>query len=284
MIVTDSNADFVPGYAAEKGIIEVELTYLLGGASYRCNDPAVSRAEFYQRMRAGEMPKTSAVNVADTKSLLTPALQEGNDLLCIMFSSALSGTFQNTCLAAEELRLSFPEREIIVIDSLCASAGEGLLVSRAVNYRGLGLTLQEAASRIQADIPHIAHLFTVDDLFHLQRGGRVSKAAAVIGSMLGIKPTLHVDEEGRLVPTGKVRGRRQALLALADNMERQMDTGRCDCFAISHGDCLDDAEFLADEIQRRFGISRHTISYVGPTIGAHSGPGTVALFFYASVR
>ena len=124
----------------------------------------------------------------------------------------------------------------------------------------------------------------MDDLNHLHRGGRVSAATALFGTMLGIKPVLHVDDEGRLVPTGKVRGRRASLLALVDGMEQQIDRERCDCFALSHGDCIDDAQFVADEVCKRFGLKNYTISYVGPTVGAHSGPGTVALFFYAKYK
>ena len=232
-------------------------------------------------VRAGEMPITAQVNIEDAVRALTPLLDAGSDLLCIMFSSALSGTYNSVRLAAEELAPQYPTQRIIVLDSLAASAGQGMLVARAVMYREQGLSLDESAERIKEDIPRQAHLFTVDDLNHLHRGGRVSKTAAVFGTMLGIKPLLHVDDAGRLIPTGKVRGRRNSLLGLVEGMARQMDPEKCDRFAISHGDCIDDAQFVADEVCRRFGLKDYTISYVGPVIGAHSGPGTVALFFYA---
>ena len=283
-IVTDSNADLVPGYAADHDILEMELTYTLAGKTYRCNDPTLSRPDFYSRMRAGEMPLTAQINLEEAKELLTPYLAQGRDLLCIMFSSALSGTYNSTRLAAEELRTRFPERKILVLDSLAASAGQGMLVARAVENQERGLSLEENAAAIREDIPHLAHLFTVDDLNHLRRGGRVSATAAIMGTMLGIKPLLHVDDQGRLIPTGKVRGRRQSLLRLVDGMAEQMDPQHCDRFALSHGDCLEDAQFVADQVKKRFGIRNYTISYVGPTIGAHSGPGTVALFFYAKRR
>lgn len=283
-ILTDSNADFAPGYAAENGVVEVQLTYLIDEVSYECNDPALPRDAFYDKMRAGAMPKTAAVNVEQAREALLPLLEAGRDVLCIAFSAALSATCSNLRVAAAELAEQFPNRRLSVVDSLCASSGEGMLVARAVEYRAAGLTMEETERRVREDIPHIAHLFTVDDLFNLQRGGRVSKAAAVVGTMLGIKPTLHVDGQGRLVPTGKVRGRKQSLLALVEGMGRQMDREKCECFAVSHGDCLEDAEFVAAEVEKRFGIRRHTIAYVGPTIGAHSGPGTVALFFYAACR
>ncbi|GKH47295.1 MULTISPECIES: DegV family protein [Anaerotruncus] len=281
VIVTDSCADMVPGFAAENHIVELELTYTIGGVTRPCNDPSLSRPAFYDMVRAGEMPITAQVNIEDAVRALTPLLDAGSDLLCIMFSSALSGTYNSVRLAAEELAPQYPTQRIIVLDSLAASAGQGMLVARAVMYREQGLSLDESAERIKEDIPRQAHLFTVDDLNHLHRGGRVSKTAAVFGTMLGIKPLLHVDDAGRLIPTGKVRGRRNSLLGLVEGMARQMDPEKCDRFAISHGDCIDDAQFVADEVCRRFGLKDYTISYVGPVIGAHSGPGTVALFFYA---
>ena len=271
IIVTDSNADLVPGFAAENQILELELTYTIDGSTYRCNDPALSRHAFYDMMRAGKMPITAQVNVEEARAQLEEQLKHGNDLLCIMFSSALSGTYNSVRVAAQELEAKYPKRRVVVIDSLSASAGQGL-------------PLEENAARIREDIPHQAHLFTVDDLNHLRRGGRVSAATALVGTMLGIKPVLHVDDEGRLIPTGKVRGRRQSLLALVEGMARQMDRARCGRFAISHGDCIEDAQFVADEVCKRFGLRDYSISYVGPTIGAHSGPGTVALFFYAKQR
>lgn len=283
-VVTDSNADLTTGYAAEHGVAEVQLTYVLDGVTRECGDPSLSPAAFYEHMRQGAMPKTAAVNVEQASTMFRSLLEKGQDVLCIAFSSALSATCSNCQVAAQELEGEFPGRKIIVMDSLCASAGEGLLVSRAVEYRDAGMAVEEAASRILADIPHIAHLFTVDNLFHLHRGGRVSKAAAVVGTMLGVKPMMHVDAQGRLTPIGKIRGRKQALTALVDGMGKQMDPERCDCFAISHGDCPEDAAFVVSEIEKRFGIQRHTVSYVGPTLGAHAGPGTVALFFYAKER
>ena len=196
VIVTDSCADMVPGFAAENHIVELELTYTIGGVTRPCNDPSLSRPAFYDMVRAGEMPITAQVNIEDAVRALTPLLDAGSDLLCIMFSSALSGTYNSVRLAAEELAPQYPTQRIIVLDSLAASAGQGMLVARAVMYRERGLSLDESAERIKEDIPRQAHLFTVDDLNHLHRGGRVSKTAAVFGTMLGIKPLLHVDDGG----------------------------------------------------------------------------------------
>lgn len=284
IIVTDSCADLVPGFAAANQIVELELTYTIDGITRSCNDPSLSRPAFYDLVRAGSMPITAQINIEDATRALTPLLDAGNDLLCIMFSSALSGTYNSLRLAAEELAPKYPTQRIIVLDSLAASAGQGMLVTRAVMYKDQGLSLDENAERLKEDIPHQAHLFTVDDLYHLHRGGRVSKSAAVLGTMLGIKPLLHVDDQGRLIPTGKVRGRRNSLIGLVEGMVRQMDPEKCDRFAISHGDCIEDAQFVADEVRKRFGLKDYTISYVGPVIGAHSGPGTVALFFYAKYK
>ncbi|EOS62375.1 MULTISPECIES: DegV family protein [unclassified Anaerotruncus] len=283
-IVTDSNSDLVPGYAAENEIIEMELTYTMDGKTYRCNDPAYTRSAFYNEMRTGKLPITAQINITDVKEHLRPCLLAGQDLLCVMFSSALSGTYHSTCLAAEELRAEFPEREICVIDTLSASLGEGMLVMRAAELRDQGMTLRETDAVLRGELPQIAALFTVDDLHHLHRGGRVSAATAVVGSMLNIKPILHVDDQGRLTAVGKVRGRKASLLELVDRMGKQMDRERCTRFAISHGDCIEDAQFVANEVCRRYGLKNYSVSYVGPTIGAHSGPGTVALFFLAHTR
>ena len=190
IIVTDSNADLVPGFAAENQILELELTYTIDGSTYRCNDPALSRHAFYDMMRAGKMPITAQVNVEEARAQLEEQLKHGNDLLCIMFSSALSGTYNSVRVAAQELEAKYPKRRVVVIDSLAASAGQGMLVARAVDYKEQGLPLEENAARIREDIPHQAHLFTVDDLNHLRRGGRVSAATALVGTMLGIKPVL----------------------------------------------------------------------------------------------
>lgn len=283
-IVTDSNADLVPGFAQEHGVVELELTYTIKGQTHYANDPDLSPHAFYQMMREGQMPITAQVNVEEAKSRLRPILEEGKDLLCLLFSSALSGTYNSVRLAVEELLEEFPQRQARVVDTLAASAGQGLLVTYAAEYQAQGLSLQENGDRIQEDLPHLVHLFTVNDLFHLHRGGRVSAAAAVVGSMLQIKPILHVDNQGKLIPIGKTRGRKAALKALVDGMEQRMEGKNPQRFAISHGDCLEDAQWVAEEVCRRFGIQEHTIAFVGPTIGAHSGPGTVALFFYGTHR
>lgn len=211
-------------------------------------------------------------------------LSQGQDLLHIAFSSGLSSSCGTAFLAAEQLKEEFPDRTLIVIDSLCASLGHGLLVHQAVKRRARGLSLQETAQQIEDIKGNIVHNFTVDDLHHLHRGGRVSKATAVVGSLINIKPVLHVDDEGHLVAVGKARGRKASIQALVNRMEQQIVGFDNEEVFISHGDCREDAEYLADIVRDKFHITDIRIGYIGPTIGTHSGPGTLALFFQGSPR
>ena len=213
-------------------------------------------------------------------------LKTGEDALVITFSSGLSTTYQSAEIAASELREKYPERKIYVVDSLCASLGQGLFVYYAAKKRTAGMGLEELYSWCLENRLHLCHWFTVDDLMYLKRGGRVSAATALVGTMLSIKPVLHVDDEGHLIPLSKVRGRKKSLNALVDGMEKQMGSFRekNDIIFLSHGDCYEDALYVQEQIKKRFGIEKFMISPVGPTIGAHSGPGTVALFFMGEAR
>ena len=208
------------------------------------------------------------------------------DVLHIAFSSGLSGSYNSSRIGAEELAEEYTKHKVTVVDSLCASLGEGLLVHKALQNQEKGMSLEENRQWLEDNKLHLVHNFTVDDLFHLHRGGRVSKTAAVIGTMINLKPVLHVDDEGHLIPVSKVRGRKKSLIALVDNMEKQMGAYReqNDIVFISHGDCEEEAKFVADLVKQRFGIESFLINYVGPTIGAHSGPGTMALFFMGEYR
>ena len=234
------------------------------------------------------MPTTSQVNPEQAKEAFKACLDQGNDVLYIAFSSGLSGTCGSGMVAAEEIRESgeYPDRKLIVIDSLSASLGEGLLVHKAVQLKEAGKSMEEVADWVEKNKLHLCHNFTVDDLFHLHRGGRVSKATAVLGTMINIKPVLHVDDEGHLIAIGKVRGRKKSLAALVDRMADQIkgyEDQNSEVF-ISHGDCQEDAEYVQKLVQERFGVDKFIINHVGPTIGAHSGPGTVALFFMGNPR
>ena len=212
------------------------------------------------------------------------AIDAGYDILHLSFSSALSSSYNTAAVAAREICEENPNARIVVIDSLCASLGQGLLVHKAVMMKEAGKSMDEILTWIQDNRLYFCHEFTVDDLFNLHRGGRVSKATAIIGTLINVKPVLHVDDEGRLMPVENVRGRKKSLIALVDHMEEKIGDFKNDTVFISHGDCLEDAEFVRDLVTKRFGITNFIINYVSPTIGAHSGPGTVALFYMGTHR
>ncbi|MCI5619966.1 MAG: DegV family protein [Lachnospiraceae bacterium] len=286
MITTDTTADLPADYVAEHHLGIMSLTYTLEGVTYDWEHP-MDVKEFYQKMRDGSMPTTSQVNPEIARELFTKWATEGNcDILHVAFSSGLSGSYNSARMAAQELEEEGFPHKILVIDSLCASLGEGLLIHKALQKKEAGASLEETAQFVEDIKLHIVHNFTVDNLFHLYRGGRVSKTAAFLGTIASIKPILHVDNDGHLIPLSKVRGRKKSLLALVDSMEQQMGSyaDKNDIVFISHGDSVEDAQFVADQIKLRFGIDSFLINYVGSTIGAHSGPGTIALFYLGDYR
>ena len=285
IITTDTTTDLPEDYIKKHDLGIMSLTYTLEGTTYSKDNPLDVRL-FYEKMRNGSMPTTSQVNPENAKNIFLPYLKDGYDILHIAFSSGLSGSYNSTRTAAEELSEEFPDRKITIIDSLAASLGEGLLVHKAVMLKEQGADLDTVADWVEQNKLHIVHNFTVDDLFHLHRGGRVSKATAILGTMINVKPILHVDDEGHLIALSKVRGRKKSLQALVDSMEKQMGAYRSqnDIVFISHGDSLADAQYVADLVKQRFGIESFLINYVGPTIGAHSGPGTIALFYMGDYR
>lgn len=286
-IIVNTTADLPMDYIRENQLGLVYFNYIMDEISYG-RDKELDWKEFYRLMREeGKMPTTSQVNPQEYKEYFKEFLEESMQLLYISFSSGLSGSCGNAILAAEELMEEREDCRIIVVDSKCASMGEGLFVHKAVEMKRRGKTIEETADYLNALVPHLTHVFTVDDLNHLYRGGRVSKAAAIVGTIAAIKPILHVDDEGHLIPLSKVRGRKKSLIALVDYMEKKLEGGyldRNDIVFISHGDALEDAEYVRDEIKRRFGITKFMINHIGPTIGAHSGPGTIALFFEGNSR
>ena len=225
-----------------------------------------------------------ALNPEDVKAVMEPYLESGKDVLYIAFSSGLSITYQSAVSAVAELSEKYPDRKAIVVDSLCASLGEGLLVWHVNNMRKSGASIEETAKWAEENRLKVAHSFMADDLMHLHRGGRVSKTSAIAGTMLGIKPVLHVNDEGKLAPVGKARGKKQALTMLVDNIEKCVGSTKNEFFTLSHGDCLEDAEFVAKLTCERFGIKDYIIGEIGPVIGTHSGPGTIALFLMAEHR
>lgn len=286
VLITDSSADLSQEMVQELGVTVLPLSFTIQGKVYR-NYPDNREMDlplFYDMLRAGELATTSAVNVAEYTQAVEPILQEKKDVLILAFSSGLSSTYQASVLAAEELREKYPDRKIYTVDTLCASMGQGLLVYLAVQEQRKGRSIEEVRDWAESTKLHLCHQFTVDDLHFLKRGGRISATTAVVGSMLQIKPVLHVDNEGRLINIGKARGRQASLKALVDKMEKTVtEEGKKTVF-ISHGDCRKDAVAVADMVRERFGTQDIRINYVGPVIGAHSGPGTLALFYLGTER
>lgn len=288
-IVTDSCCNLLEDMIDDLGIHVLPLTFMVEGedAVYQSylKGERTDLAQFYAMMREGKVFKTSLPNLAESEALFRSLLESGRDVLYLAFSSGLSGTYQALALMAEQLRADYPQRTIHVVDTLAASGGQGLLVWYAVQHARAGESIDQVRDWVEANKLHLAHWFTVDDLMFLFRGGRVSKTAAWAGTLLNIKPVLHVDDEGRLIPMEKVRGRKKSLNALVDHMAASALAPVSDQMVfITHGDCLEDAEYVARKVKERFGVAEVVINYVDPVIGAHSGPGTMALFFLADKR
>ncbi len=284
VIFTDSACDLSPALLAEWGVQYRNLTFRFNDSEKEYSNEDMSVEEFYEKMKAGGVAKTAAVNADSFAGEFEKILAEGKDVLYVGFSSGLSTTFNSARIAAEMLKDKYPEGKIIVVDTLAASAGEGLMVYLTVEEKKKGATLEEAAEFVKGLIPRMGIWFTVDDLVYLKRGGRVSPTAAFFGNLLGIKPVLYMDNEGHLIPVSKVRGRRTAITALADQYTERAVNKESGTVYISHGACLKDAELLASMLKERHGVEVSVITDVGPVIGAHSGPGTLALFFVANER
>lgn len=280
-IITDSGCDLSPELLERWGVGCVDFTFRFDEREYGNRD--MEPAEFYRRMRGGGVAHTSAANLAAFRAAFLPELTARRDILYLGFSSSLSNSVSIAQAAARELCEEFPNRRIIALDTLCGSAGLGLLVYLCVGERATGASLTETARFAAQKAPTICHWFTVDDLCYLRRGGRISAATALAGSLLHVKPVLHMDDAGRLTSVRKVRGRKQAIGALA---ERYFDTAADvrGTYFISHGDCPDDAAALEQLIYVRTGRRAARICDIGAVIGAHSGPGTLALFYIGNQR
>jgi DegV family protein with EDD domain len=283
IITTDTTCDLPDEYIREYNLRIAPLYYSFDGTVYGDKN-MLEPKEFYDKMRSGYMPTTMAVNPDTAREMFTDLLKQGYDILHIAFSSALSGSCSVAQTVARDLCEEIPGANIRVIDSLSASLGEGLLVHKAVKMKEDGKSMEEIADWLENNKLNLCHMFTVDDLHHLHRGGRVSRTAAIIGTLINVKPVLHVNNEGRLIPLNNVRGRKKALLALVNHMEKRVEGFDNDTVFISHGDCIEDAEYVASLVKERFGVQNILINYVCPTIGSHSGPGTVALFFMGNPR
>ena len=282
-IITDSCCDFTKEMYEKLGLAVVPLMVNFRGQTFPDrNDESLK--DMYAGLRAGEVATTSAANPGQWQELMEPYLQKGEDLLVLVFSSGLSTTYQSASMAADELRTMYPDRTISVVDSLCASLGEGLLAYYACKKRDEGMPLRELTQWLLDNRLHLCHWFTVDDLMYLKRGGRVSAATAIVGTMLSIKPVLHVDNEGHLINVGKARGRKASIQAMAKKVAELGAGFDNSTMFISHGDCPEDAEYLAGLLKEQYGAKEVYINYVGAVIGSHSGPGTLALFFMGEHR
>ena len=282
-IVTDSCCDLLPEMYDQLNLTLAPLSMEFQGkiVDARSDD---SLKEVYAALRAGEAAKTSAVNPDRWANAMEPHLAAGTDVLVLAFSSGLSTTYQSAVIAADELREKYPERTIYVVDTLCASLGQGLFVWYACKKRDEGMSLEELHTWAEENKFHLCHWFTVDDLMYLKRGGRISAATAVIGTMLKVKPVLHMDDEGHLINMFKVRGRKAALEAIADKLGELGKGYDNSTVFICHGDCLEDARYVEKLVREKYGVKDVFINYTGAVIGSHSGPGTVSVFFMGEHR
>ena len=284
VIFTDSACDVKPETLREWGVGYNELTFRFDGEDKEYTNNEMNVKAFYDRMRGGGVAKTAAVNVDAFMSAFEEILKEGKDILYLGFSSGLSTTYNSARLAALGLKDKYPERKMVMVDTLAASAGIGLVIFLTLEKKMAGASIDEAAEYAKSLLPGLCHWFTVDDLVYLKRGGRISPTAAFVGNLLGIKPVLHVDDEGHLVNVTKVRGRRTSITTLADKFTELAENKENGEVFISHSDCLADAEFLKNTLKERHGVEVRIITDVGPVIGAHAGPGTLALFFIGKNR
>ena len=282
VLITDSACDILPEKLAEWDVRMIPLAFLFTDTGREQKDHDEPIRDFYAAMRAGRVAKTSCVNEDTFVEFFTSILEAGNDLLYLAFSSGLSATCENSKKVAASLAKKYPERKIRVIDSLAASAGQGLFVYLAVKNREAGMTLDENADALEKDVLHICHWFTVDDLVYLKRGGRVNAATALLGAALNVKPVLHVDNEGHLIKMTQVHGRKKSIRRMAEELGKTILPDSP--VFISHGDCIGDAEMLRDILKNEYGKEVDLITYIGSVIGAHSGPGTLALFFRGKER
>ena len=284
-LVTDSSADLPFTYYEEHGIGCISIQVTIGDKT--CNDDGgrtLKYTDFYNQMRDGAVTTTSQINPEDFIRFFEPILGEGKDVLYIAFSSGLSGSYASACVAAKELAQRYPDRRVEVFDSLCASLGQGLLVDCARRMRDDGKDIDEILTWLGENSLKLHHFVTVHDLHHLHRGGRVSRTSAMVGTLIGIKPMIFLNSEGKLIVCGRKRGRKSSLEELLNYMDKYVSDSELDTIAVSHSDCEQDARNVAEMVKKRFNVKRAIINFIGPVIGAHTGIGTVALFFLGKKR
>lgn len=285
--LTDSSADLPKSFYEENDIGVINLSCLIDGELIWGKDKDISPSAFYQMMRDGAKPTTSQTTPLEARDFFLEYIDDYDEILYLGFTSGLSGTVNSGRIAAEELMDEYPGKKIVVVDTLCAAMGQGLLVYYCNELRKQGKSMKEVADWAESNKLKIVHLFTVDNLFDLWRGGRVSKTSAFIGTLAAVKPMLHVNYEGKLISVDKVRGRKKALQWLVDEMEEKMGSftdKNKEIIMINHGDCIEDAETLRDMIKERFGFENFMINNLSPVIGAHTGPSLIALFFMGDAR
>lgn len=286
VIITDSASDLTEEVAKSLDLVVCPLKFVIEGVEYPdyLDHRAMSPEDFYSKVRNGLMPSTAQVNTEEYLALAKPILDSDKDVLIITFSSALSGTYNSARIAVEQLKETYPKRKVMLVDTKAASLGEGLLVHEAAMLRKNGSSIEEVVDFLETHKLHLAHWFTVSDIQHLKRGGRVSGAAALVAGMLNINPVLHVSDEGKLISRMKPIGRKKALKALFEKMKETYDPTISKTVFISHGDALKDAQHLQEMIEKEMDCEVKLINFIGPVIGAHSGPNTIALFFFAKNR
>lgn len=283
VITVNSTVDLPKEWLEERKVPVIPLKYTIDNETYTDME-GLSSKEFFEKLRDGKMATTSQINPEEARAQLKPFLKEGKDVLHLGFSSGLSGTYNSMRIAGEELKEEYPEAKIIIIDTLCACLGEGLLLYKALQLKEAGKTIEETAKWVEENKLHICHNVTVDDLFHLHRGGRISKASAVLGSVVQIKPIIHMDENGKLQVIGKERGRKKSLNKIVDMAVEQIKGWDNDIAMITHGDCQEDAEYVAKLVRERLEIENILINNIGTVIGSHTGPGVVAAFVMGNKR
>ena len=283
IITVNSTVDTGKEWLEERNVPVIPLKYTIDGQEYT-DMYGLSDKEFFQKLREGKMSVTSQINPEEAKEMLEPYVKEGKDVLHLAFSSALSGTCNSMKIAAEELQEEYPEAKVIVVDTLCACMGEAMFLYYALKQKEAGKTIEEVAQWVEENKLHVCHNVTVDDLFHLHRGGRVSKTAAVLGTMVKVKPIIHMDDNGALQVIGKERGRKKSLHKIVDMAVERSKGWDNEIIMITHGDCLEDAEYVAKLVREKMGVENVFIHNIGTVIGSHTGPGVVATFCMGNKR
>lgn len=285
-IITDSTCDLSQEMVDELDVTVIPMNFTIGADSFLDypDERDLASHDFYTRIAAGESSTTNQISLATFADTFEPVLKEGMDVLYLAFSSGLSGTYNNSIIAARDLAEKYPDRKIYMVDTLAASLGEGLIVWHAVQKKRAGATIDEVKDWVEQNRNRMHHWFTVDDLNHLKRGGRISSASALVGTMLGIKPVMHFDDEGHIILIDKIRGRKQSLDDLVNHMAKTSEDAENQMIFVSHSDSMEGAEYVKEQVEKKFGTKQFRIAAIGPVIGAHTGTGTVALFYLGKDR